>query len=135
MEKISKDIVNIIGSQRPEARIMTWLETVFLSIANNIVTIICCSRPEVWIGKGGRQARWARPITGFLLPPPTPTSLLLSSETLYISYLHRDPLQIKTACCHICHRSGAARSQLKPNLALEQGLCFKNALFYFIQSF
>jgi hypothetical protein len=84
MEKISKDIVNIICYHRPEARIERGWETVFLSIANDIVTIIGCSRPEARIGKGGRQARWAQPITGFLLPP-TPTSLLLSSGTLYIS--------------------------------------------------
>jgi hypothetical protein len=69
MEKISKDIVNIIGYHRPERG---W-ETV------------------------------------------------------------GDPLQINTACCHIYHRSRAAHSQLKPNLALELGLCVKNALFYFIQ--
>ncbi len=85
-EKISKDIVNIIGCHRPEAWIDRGWETVVLSIANDIVTIIGCSRPEARIGKGGRQARWAQPITGFLLPPPpTPTSLLLSSGTLYIS--------------------------------------------------
>jgi hypothetical protein len=45
MEKISKDIVNIIGCHRPEARIERGWDTVFLSIANNIVTIIGCSRP------------------------------------------------------------------------------------------
>jgi hypothetical protein len=70
MEKISKDIVNIIGCHRPEARIEMGWETVFLSIANDIVTIIGCSRPEARIGKRGRQAPWAQPITGFLLPPP-----------------------------------------------------------------
>jgi hypothetical protein len=85
MEKISKDIVNIIGCHRPEVRIEGGWETVFLIIANDIVTIIGCSRPVAQIGKGGRQARWAQPITGFLLPPPPPTSLLLSSGTLYIS--------------------------------------------------
>jgi hypothetical protein len=85
MEKISKDIVNIIGSQRPEARIMTWLETVFLSIANNIVTLIGCSRSEVRIGKGGAR-RGGRNQSQASSPPPTPTSLLLSSGTLYIQY-------------------------------------------------
>jgi hypothetical protein len=38
-----------------------------------------------------------------------------------------------TLCTY--HKSGAAHSHLKPNLALEQGLDFKNVLFYFIQSF
>jgi hypothetical protein len=57
MEKISKDIVNIICYHRPEARIERGWETVFLSIANDIVTIIGCSRPEARIGKGRHQAR------------------------------------------------------------------------------
>jgi hypothetical protein len=80
-EKISKDIVNIIGCHRPEAQIEGRWETVCLSIAKDIVTII----------------GWA--------------------------------LELSTY-----HRSGAANSHLKPNLALEQGQCFKNVLFYFIQS-
>ena len=57
MEKISKDIVNIIGCHRPEARIGRGWETVFLSVANGIVIIIGCSRPEARIGKGRHQAR------------------------------------------------------------------------------
>ena len=67
MEKISKDIVNIIGCHRPEARIERGWETVFLSIANDIVTIIGCSRPEARIGKGWRKAVGA---TNHRLPPP-----------------------------------------------------------------
>ena len=73
MEKISKDIVNIIGCHRPEAWIGRGWETVFLSVANGIVTIIGCSRPEAQIGKGGRQARWAPGAVGATnhrLPPP-----------------------------------------------------------------
>jgi hypothetical protein len=67
MEKISKDIVNIIGCHRPEARIERGWETVFLSITNDIVTIICCSRPEAdW--EGG--APGAVGATNHRLPPP-----------------------------------------------------------------
>ena len=50
MEKISKDIVNIIGYHRPERG---W-ETVCLSIAKDIVTIIGCSRPEAQERGGAR---------------------------------------------------------------------------------
>jgi hypothetical protein len=55
VEKISKDIVNIIGCLRPEAWIERVWDTVFLSIANNIVTILGCSKPEARIGKGGAR--------------------------------------------------------------------------------
>ena len=55
MEKISKDIVNIIGCHRPEARIGRGWETVFLSVANGIVTIIGCSRPEAQERGGARR--------------------------------------------------------------------------------
>jgi len=40
MEKISKDIINIIGCHRPEAQTERGWETVFLSRANDIVTIM-----------------------------------------------------------------------------------------------
>jgi hypothetical protein len=80
MEKISKDVVNIIGCHRPEAQIEREWETVFLSIANNVVTIIGCSRPEARIRKGGRQAWWAQPIKGFLLPPSLQLAYFLALE-------------------------------------------------------
>jgi hypothetical protein len=86
MEKISKNIVKIIGCHRPEALIERRWETVFFSIANNIVTIIVCSIPEARIGKGGRLARWAQPITGFLFPPPLQLAYFLALE---LSTYHR----------------------------------------------
>ena len=68
MEKISKDIVNIIGCHGPEVRIERGWETVFLSIANDIATIIGCSRPKARIGEGG--APGAVGATNHRLPPP-----------------------------------------------------------------
>ena len=73
MEKISKDIVNIIGCHSPEARIERGWETVFLSIANDIATIIGCSRPKARIGEGG--APGAVGATNHRLPPPPPLQL------------------------------------------------------------
>jgi hypothetical protein len=78
-ERISNDIVAIIGCHRPKAQIGTGWAVVCSNIAKDIVTIIGCYRPEV----------------------------------------PGDPLHIKTACCHTYNRSGAAHSQLKPNLAIE----------------
>jgi hypothetical protein len=72
MEKISKDIVNIIGCHRPEARIERGWETVFLSIANDIVTIIGCSRPEALIGKEGGARRGGRNQSQAPSSPPPP---------------------------------------------------------------
>ncbi len=80
-ERIPKDIVTVIGCYRPKMWTEREKDAVCLSIAKDVVTIIGCSRPESLIEKGG-EAQWAQPITSFL--PPSP-SLLLNSETLYIS--------------------------------------------------
>jgi hypothetical protein len=45
MGKISKYIVSIIVCHRPEARIERGWEAVCLSIADEIVIVIGCSRP------------------------------------------------------------------------------------------
>jgi hypothetical protein len=86
MEKISKDIVNIIGCHRPEARIERGWEIVFLSIATDIVTIIGCSRPEARIGRGGNRRMGA---TNHRLPPSPPPLQLTYFLALELSTYHR----------------------------------------------
>jgi hypothetical protein len=55
-ERISNDIVTIIGCHRPATWAEKGWEAVCLSIAIDIVTFIGCSRPYAWIeGGGGRH--------------------------------------------------------------------------------
>jgi hypothetical protein len=86
MEKISKDIVNIIGCRRPQARIERGWETVFLSVANDIVTIIGCSRPKRGLGRGGTRRGGRNQSQASSPPPPLQLSYFLVLE---LSTYHR----------------------------------------------